>query len=111
MDVVLHSQSFHIGAKRLLQHKTPLFSPPDPYVKIHFMQSGKRLKKKKTTIKKNTLNPYYNESFSFEVPCEQMEVHKTTRGAHTRYYCDRLESVVWCFVFTEGADSSDCAGL
>ncbi|XP_029697440.1 synaptotagmin-1-like isoform X3 [Takifugu rubripes] len=45
----------------------------DPYVKIHLMQNGKRLKKKKTTIKKNSLNPYYNESFSFEVPCEQIE--------------------------------------
>ncbi|XP_071115121.1 synaptotagmin-1-like isoform X2 [Haliotis cracherodii] len=45
----------------------------DPYVKISLMSNGKRIKKKKTTIKKCTLNPYYNESFTFEVPFEQIQ--------------------------------------
>lgn len=53
---------------------TSLFLPKDPYVKIVLQQNGKRIKKKKTTVKKNTLNPYFNESFSFEVPFAQIQV-------------------------------------
>lgn len=45
----------------------------DPYVKIAIMMNGKRIKKKKTSVKKCTLNPYYNESFAFEIPFEQIQ--------------------------------------
>jgi len=44
-------------------------------VKLALVQNGKRIKKKKTTIKKCTLNPYFNESFTFEVPFEQIQVN------------------------------------
>lgn len=48
-------------------------------MKIVLQQNGKRIKKKKTTVKKNTLNPYFNESFSFDVPFEQIQVRLRPR--------------------------------
>ncbi|XP_016343280.1 synaptotagmin-2-like isoform X2 [Sinocyclocheilus anshuiensis] len=45
----------------------------DPFVKVVLQHNGKRIKKKKTTVKQNTLNPYFNESFSFEVPFAQIQ--------------------------------------
>uniref|UniRef100_A0A672Q3X6 Synaptotagmin-2-like n=1 Tax=Sinocyclocheilus grahami TaxID=75366 RepID=A0A672Q3X6_SINGR len=61
----------------------------DPYVKIVLQHNGKRLKKKKTTVKKNTLNPYFNESFCFEVPFEQIQ---KVQLLITVYNYDKLES-------------------
>ena len=49
-----------------------LFST-DPYVKVSLVCQGKRLKKKKTTVKKNTLNPVYNEAMVFDVVPENMD--------------------------------------
>lgn len=45
----------------------------DPYVKIYLLCNGQRVAKKKTHVKKRTLNPVYNESFVFEVPGGSLE--------------------------------------
>uniref|UniRef100_UPI00358E4B67 synaptotagmin-1-like isoform X2 n=1 Tax=Myxine glutinosa TaxID=7769 RepID=UPI00358E4B67 len=45
----------------------------DPYVKLQLVQNRRKLKKKKTTVKMNTLNPYFNETFSFDVPFDQIQ--------------------------------------
>ncbi|XP_022235811.1 synaptotagmin-6-like isoform X1 [Limulus polyphemus] len=45
----------------------------DPYVKVSLICQGKRIKKKKTTVKKSTLNPVYNEALVFDVPADNIE--------------------------------------
>lgn len=49
-----------------------MLSAADPYVKVWLMYGKERQEKKKTTIKKRTLNPIYNESFIFDVPWERI---------------------------------------
>ena len=46
----------------------------DPFVKIVLMNGKKKLGKKKTTVQKSTLNPYFNEAFTFEVPNSLIQV-------------------------------------
>uniref|UniRef100_A0A3B3VFB9 Synaptotagmin 9 n=1 Tax=Poecilia latipinna TaxID=48699 RepID=A0A3B3VFB9_9TELE len=45
----------------------------DPYVKVSLMCEGRRLKKRKTSTKRNTLNPVYNEAIVFDVIPENIE--------------------------------------
>ncbi|XP_015706628.1 synaptotagmin-C-like isoform X2 [Coturnix japonica] len=59
---------------------------PDPYVKASLMAEGRRLKKRKTSIKKNTLNPSYNEALVFDVPHESVN-HVSITIAVMDYDC------------------------
>merc|ERR1711953_1394868 len=43
----------------------------DPYVKIYLMYNNQRISKKKTHVKKRTLNPVFNEPFVFDLPKSQ----------------------------------------
>lgn len=45
---------------------------PDPYVKVWLQFGEKKIEKRKTPIFKCTLNPVFNESFSFNVPWEKI---------------------------------------
>ncbi|GLD73592.1 synaptotagmin-1-like protein [Lates japonicus] len=53
--------------------KMDLGGSSDPYVKVQLALDKRKWKKRKTSIKKATLNPYYNESFTFDVSFEQIQ--------------------------------------
>jgi len=40
----------------------------DPYVKVALLYNGQCIGKKKTQVRKKTLNPTFNESFMFDLP-------------------------------------------
>jgi hypothetical protein len=45
----------------------------DPYVKVILLIHGKKIRKKKTSVLPNTLNPTYNESLEFDISDETLE--------------------------------------
>ncbi|CAF3308062.1 unnamed protein product [Rotaria socialis] len=45
----------------------------DPYVKVILLINGKNIRKKKTSVLCNTLNPIYNESLEFDLSDEDRE--------------------------------------
>lgn len=50
-----------------------LFVRADPYVKVSLICQGRRIKKRKTSVKKANLNPVYNEALVFDVPAENVD--------------------------------------
>ena len=43
----------------------------DPYVKLLLFHNEKRIAKRKTHVKRNTLNPTFNDTFDFDLPYEE----------------------------------------
>ncbi|XP_075234168.1 synaptotagmin-10-like [Lycorma delicatula] len=44
----------------------------DPYVKVYLVCEGKRMRKKRTSVKRATLSPVYNEALMFDVPASNV---------------------------------------
>uniref|UniRef100_A0A8C6XJY8 Synaptotagmin 17 n=1 Tax=Naja naja TaxID=35670 RepID=A0A8C6XJY8_NAJNA len=71
-----------IRAKQLLQ--TDMSQGSDPFVKIQLVHGLKLAKTKKTSFMRATIDPFYNESFSFKVAQEELE---NTSLVFTGYFC------------------------
>lgn len=54
-------------------HDLNLLYSPDPFVKIQLLHGLKLVKTKKTSFLRGTIDPFYNELFSFKVPQEELE--------------------------------------
>ncbi|XP_007895398.1 synaptotagmin-4 [Callorhinchus milii] len=62
-----------LKARHLPKNDVSGLSAADPYVKVNLYHDKKRISKKKTHVKKCTLNPVFNELFVFDIPCEGIE--------------------------------------
>ncbi|XP_078390628.1 extended synaptotagmin-1 [Cetorhinus maximus] len=49
---------------------------PDPYVSLILLPDKNRVTKRKTSVKKKTINPEYNDKFEFEIPLEEAQKRK-----------------------------------
>ena len=67
-SIVLLSILLCYGLKNTVFENHFTCANTDPYVKIYLLYNDQRIAKKKTHVKKRTLNPVFNESFVFELP-------------------------------------------
>lgn len=68
--VLLAIVLFHI--MKLICHF--FYSLIDPFVKVYLLQEGRKISKKKTSIKRDDTNPIFNEAMIFSVPAIVLQV-------------------------------------
>lgn len=61
---ILHTQYYCMLNWSLIN---TVYSFTDPYVKVHLVHKGVRQAKWKTSVKRNSLTPVFNESFQFNI--------------------------------------------
>ncbi len=87
--------------EKFMSHLSALLA--DPYVKVSLICDGRRLKKKKTSIKKNTLNPNYNEAIIFDIPPENMDqvsLHISVMDYDLWVWYFHSTNIMLCMLFT-----------
>lgn len=61
----------------------------EAYVKVQLILNQRKWKKNKTSSKKGTTNPYFNEAFVFLVPVSQLQVGSQEEGQSGLGHCAR----------------------
>ena len=64
------------GAGSIASSTSTMFSSQfsDPFVKVYLLQNGKKVSKKKTTVKRGEQHPIFNEAMIFSVPATALPV-------------------------------------
>ncbi len=50
--------------------------PPDPYIKLYLLPDRSKRSKKKSDAKKDTVDPVYNEVFTYNLSASNLETKK-----------------------------------
>lgn len=66
----------------------------DPFVKVYLMQNGKKICKKKTSLKKDERNPIFNESMIFSVPLNALQQNVQLRLTVMEYHAEGKPSTI-----------------
>lgn len=64
-----------LECKNLRRKTDAVPKPCDPFLKLKLKQNSKIIKSKRTSVKKRTFNPYYNEEFTFLITPDHL--HKS----------------------------------